>query len=284
VGVARTFEPEEIDDLLARAEAGSGLQPGELAALAATLAREGAAGDLEVHVDSSIPAGAGFGSSAALAVAVTAACRRALGLSGARDEVAAGALRIERHQHGTPSGVDVQAVLRGGVIWCRRSATGLLHEEIRPSAVSLSAFRLYDTGAPAESTGAMISAVRSLRDREPRRFDEAVARMSDAVLDGRAALEGPDPAALLAPMRSAQSALESLEVVHRDVVGAVRAIERAGGAAKISGAGGRDGAGSGLLLVVHPDPAWHERFEPPAGWVRHDAALGAPGLREEVAV
>ena len=43
------------------------------------------------------------------------------------------------------------------------------------------------------------------------------------------------------------------------------------------------GAGAGLVLVVHPDPAWHERFVAPAGWTAHRVRLGAEGLRTELA-
>jgi mevalonate kinase len=239
--------------------------------------------DVAVSVRSDIPAGSGFGSSAALAVGLAAACRRASDAPASERELAEIAVRIERHQHGRPSGVDVEAVLKGGALWCRRTETGLSIEPLRGPDVRLTAFRLFDSGSPAESTGEMVAGVRRLRDHRPARVEDALAALDAAAVGGRDAIERGDDAALLPIVRRAEAALERLGVVHAGVCAAIRAIEAGGGAAKISGAGGRRGEGSGLVLVVHPDPAWHAGFRPPEGWTAHDVALGAAGLREEVA-
>jgi len=261
-------------------------EPGELALLAVTIGAEGAGrapAALRVGIESTIPTGSGFGSSAALAVAVVAACRRACGDEAGLDEIARLASAIESRQHGRSSGVDVQAVLRGGLLRCRRRDDGSLEHEELPSAPRLDAFRLFHSGTPHESTGAMVAAVQRLQDREPARVREAFATIEAATAEGCRALLRGDAGALLDVVRSAEGALETIGVVPPDVRSAIRAIEARGGAAKISGAGGRTGAGAGLVLVVHPDPAWHERFVPPAGWTAHRVALGAPGLRLEAA-
>jgi mevalonate kinase len=239
--------------------------------------------ELSVRVVSAIPPGSGFGSSAALAVAVAAACRRACGGSTASDELAGIALRVERQQHGRPSGVDVQAVLRGGALWCRRRESGLEIEQVCGAGLRLSAFRLFDSGAPGESTGEMVAGVRQLVEDDPARAAEAFAAMESAALDGRAAIIQGDDAGLVPIVKRAEAALEAIGVVHERVSAGMRAIEADGGAAKISGAGGRTGHGAGLVLVVHPDPDWHARFSPPAGWIAHGVGLGADGLREEIA-
>lgn len=299
-GAARSFAPDEAARIAAYRTAvwarafadgdGSSFRPvdipGELAVLATLTSCVGlsaARRDVHVRVESAIPTGSGFGSSAALAVGVTAACHLAFGRSLPVDDIAEAALRIERHQHGSPSGVDVQAVLRGGVLWCRREPLGLAHEEVGAAAGRLGAFRLFHSGSPAESTGEMVAAVRRLRDEDPARVEGAFAAIEAAAREGRAALLSGDDAALVAIVRRAEAALEALDVVHSDVRAAIRAIEAEGGAAKISGAGGRSGAGAGLVLVVHPDPGWHRRFAPPAGWIAHGVGLGAQGLREEIA-
>ena len=262
-------------------------EPGDLAILAVTIGTA----DLEPHpagfhlrIESRIPSGAGFGSSAALAVAVVAACRRACGDDIAADEIARLAVSIERHQHGRASGVDVQAVLRGGVLLCRLLDDGVLEREELPGAGRLlDAFRLFHTGAPHESTGTMVGVVRRLLDREPARVHEAFETIAAATRDGHAALLREDGAALVPIVLRAEAALEAIGVVPGGVQESIRAIEAAGGAAKISGAGGLTGAGAGLVLVVHPDPAWHERFVAPAGWTAHRVRLGAEGLRTELA-
>ena len=261
-------------------------EPGDLAILAVRIGTEDLGPHpigLHLRIESTIPSGSGFGSSAALAVAVIAACRFACGDDIAPDEIARLALSIERHQHGRASGVDVQAVLRGGMLWCRLSEDGALEREELPASARLDAFRLFHSGAPNETTGEMIDAVRRLQDRDPARIREAFATIEAAARDGRAALMGGDDPAFVPIVRRAEAALEALGVVPGGVLEAIRAIEAEGGAAKISGAGGRSGAGAGLVLVVHPDPTWHARFTPPAGWMAHNVRLGAEGLRTEVA-
>ena len=261
--------------------------PGDLAVLAVSIGTEDLGPSLagfHLCIDSGIPPGAGFGSSAALAVAVVTACRRAFDDDIALDEIARLALSIERHQHGRASGVDVEAVLRGGVLWFRRSEDGVLErEELHGAEAALGAFRLFHTGTPHETTGEMVGSVRRLLDREPARAAEAFAAIESATREGRAALVAGDEDAVVPIVRRAEAALEALGVVPGSVIETIRAIEAIGGAAKISGAGGRSGAGAGLVLVVHPDPAWHARFTPPAGWMAHHVRLGAEGLRTEVA-
>ena len=236
---------------------------------------------LDVTVESAIPPGAGFGSSAALAVAVVAAVRRALGGAGDRESIAGAALAVERRQHGRPSGVDVEAVLRGGVLWCAREAGALACDALAPSPSVLGSIRLYHSGSPRETTGEMVAEVRRSAERDEPRIRRALDAIGEATIAGRSALENGDPAALAPPVRRAEAALEALGVVPAGVREAIRAIEFSGGAAKVSGAGGLTGAGAGLVLVVHPDPSWHDRFRVPAGWTAHAAALGAAGLRAE---
>jgi mevalonate kinase len=269
-GFSPVRSPHELA-LLAVAEAGA--SPG-------TRVRPG----LAVRIDSDIPPGSGCGSSAALSVAIVGAILRALGAPHDDATIARRALAVERQQHGRPSGIDVEAVLRGGVLWCRRGADGTAaRDELALAPGRLAPFRLYHSGAPAETTGEMVSRVRGLERRDPLAVRDALAAIDGATHELLRALKDGADDAIVPLVRRCESGLESLEVVPARVAAEFRAIERAGGAAKISGAGGRTGAGAGLVLVVHPDAAWHERFGRPAGWSPISAALGAPGLREEVA-
>jgi mevalonate kinase len=264
-------------------------EPGDLAIIAVAVATanlESHPAGLHIRIDSSIPSGSGFGSSAALAVAVVAACRRACGVDVDvdADEIARLASSVEQHQHGRSSGVDIQAVLRGGVLVCRRLDDGSLEREDLPEAgARLDAFRLFHSGAPNETTGETVDAVRRVLDREPARARDAFAAIESATLEGRAAILSGDDDAFIPIVRRAEAALETLGVVPAGVHETIRAIEADGGAAKVSGAGGLTGARAGLVLVVHPDPAWHERFVPPTGWRAHRVRLGAQGLRSEIA-
>ncbi|HZN55989.1 MAG TPA: hypothetical protein VFB67_11795 [Candidatus Polarisedimenticolaceae bacterium] len=258
---------------------------GELAWLAvaeaarrASLALEG----LEITVDSRIPVGAGFGSSAALAVAVVAAVRRALGGPDDLASIVAAALAVERRQHGRPSGVDVESVSRGGILWCARDGGGRLAcRPMHPAPAALGSIRLFDSGAPRETTGEMVDAVRRNGERDASRFRGALEAIGAATAAGREALEASDVSALAPSIRQAEAALETLGVVPEGVRASIREIETDGGAAKVSGAGGLTGKGAGLVLVVHPEPAWHGRFRVPPGWTPQPAALGVAGLRTE---
>ena len=75
---------------------------------------------------------------------------------------------------------------------------------------------------------------------------------------------------------------EELGVVPRQVRSAVRELELAGGAAKVSGAGSLQGPGAGSLLVYHPDPGTllDDVLKP---YPFHSVHLGAPGFRQEAA-
>ncbi len=233
---------------------------------------------LRLRVRSELPVGAGFGSSAAVAVSVIAGFLAWRGGEADPERVGRLALEVERRQHGRPSGVDHGTVLRGGLQWADRDAAGELR--LRPVAARpelLQAFRIYDSGPPAESTGAVVAAVADRRRDDPAGFDTVLARMRTAAMSFRAALESGDRAAVAAPVRDFERCLEEVGVVPEPVRRMVRRLERAGGAAKISGAGALSGAAAGCLLVYSLSA---RRAPPaPAGWRRIECAMGAPGLR-----
>ncbi|MEM1244840.1 MAG: hypothetical protein AAGA81_20410 [Acidobacteriota bacterium] len=228
---------------------------------------------LRLEVRSELPLGAGLGSSAAVAVAVAAAVARLSGtLDNALIETVAG--EVEKRQHGSPSGVDVAAVLRGGVLRVARGPEGLQFETLSAAASGrLDELSLLHSGSPGQSTGEVVSAVRSLRESSPAVVEGACAEIEGAETDLRTALEAG--AALAPAIRRAHRALVSLGVVPEAVQRPIRWIEEAGGAAKISGAGALEGSGAGLVLAVLPEGT----AAVPSPWRRFEAPLGAPGLQ-----
>jgi mevalonate kinase len=240
---------------------------------------------LRLRVDSELPIGSGFGSSAATATAVIAGCLLYHGRPADPGCIEPLALEVERRQHGLPSGVDGATVLYGGVQWARRPPEGgLERERIAARSPLLRRLRVYDTGTPADPTGAVVAAVRERRDRDPVAVERFLDRMESATRAFRARLEedGEDPDHTLHLIRGYEACLEALGVVPEEVREVVRRVESEGGAAKISGAGSLRGPGAGSLLVYHPAP---ERI---SGWsfLRpfpfYPIHLGAPGFREEV--
>lgn len=244
-----------------------------------------------LRIDSRLPIGSGFGSSAATATAVVAALLSFVAAPGEEpdaERITRLALEVERRQHGTPSGVDGATVLHGGVLWARRREAGDL--EIEPVSVCsdvLRRLRVYDTGMPAEPTGAVVAAVRALRKRDPGRHERILDRMEAATRALRAELESGsgdpdrDPDQPLHLIREHEACLEDLGVVPGEVRAVVRRVESEGGAAKISGAGSLSGPGAGSLLVYHPEPERVARWQFLRPFLFHPVHLGAPGFCRE---
>lgn len=230
-------------------------------------------GGCVLTVSSELPLGAGLGSSAAVAVSVIAAAARIAGQEVDPSWIEAVAGQVERRQHGSPSGVDVAAVLRGGVLRFSHVGDTTVFESLsvgESEATALESLQLFHSGSPAESTGEVVAAVRSLRARQPelvadcfREIEEAGQDFHRTLLERRVSPEA---------VRRAHRALVGLGVVPEPVMRQIEEIERLGGAAKISGAGSLRGPGAGLVL------AWCEEgaAEPP--WRRLQAPLGAAGL------
>lgn len=239
---------------------------------------------LDLRLDSDLPLGSGFGSSAATAVAVIAGFFAWQSADMDPDRIERLALEVERRQHGHPSGVDGATVLRGGVLWAKKLSSGTLEvEPVRVRSSLLSRLRVYDTGMPPEATGAVVAAVRRLRERDPGGFETVLDRIEAATAAFRAELEREteDRDRALHLIRAAQTCLEEIGVVPETVQDAVRQIEREGGAAKVSGAGSVSGPGAGSLLVYHPDPERLRACAALRSFPYHAVHLGASGFREE---
>ena len=217
---------------------------------------------LDLTVESSQPVGAGFGSSAAVGVAVAKACLTHHNADLPDDTLFDIALDIERRQHGTPSGVDPATILRGGLVWAESDGDALQWHSVHARAPVLENVRIYHTGSPNESTGTVVDAVRARRADDPAAFTEVLDRIETTTRRLRDTLATPDVSSdtLLTLLREGEACLEALGVVPPPVRQCIRTIERRGGAAKISGAGALTGSGAGSLIVYHPDPdtpMWH---------------------------
>ncbi|HEX2164394.1 MAG TPA: hypothetical protein VHM02_10635 [Thermoanaerobaculia bacterium] len=243
---------------------------------------------LDLAIRSELPLGSGFGSSAAAAVTVVAGFCALLGRDPAPAEIEALAREVERRQHGLPSGVDAATVLHGGVLWAERGPDGRLAIEPFPGRSPLLAdLAVFDTGTPADSTGAVVAAVRERYAVERERIDPAWEAIEGATRELRALLEEGVGGAegrrrLVELIRALEAGLEVLGIVPEPVRELVRRVEAAGGAAKVSGAGTITGEAAGSLLVAHPEPERVAEWGFLGGLVRHPVALGGAGLRVEV--
>jgi len=199
-----------------------------------------AARGLDFWLETEVPARAGLGSSAAMAVAVSRAVAARTG-AGETDMLAAAAA-AEAIFHSTPSGIDTAAASRGGVGRFER-ATGWQAIPVR-QPVEL----CVGVSKQVRQTGDLVSAVARLCERVPvgRRLIEALGDVARAGMD---ALANGDVEALGQQLNMAHGLLSGLGVSTPQLDDLVRAARGAGAlGAKLTGAGG-----GGAVIALAPD-------------------------------
>lgn len=208
--------------------------------------------NLLFSVDGAIPAGAGLGSSAALAVAMLRGVHRFFEdppLEG--DALVERAFALERVFHGNPSGVDHSVIARGGCFSYTRPAEGAAVGEVKKVKL---ARRLRLAVAIAGSHAGTAHAVGALKERS-RRHPAHYQRIYDGIgalaVAAKAHLEDGALGAVGELMDLNQGYLNALGV-STPAIEALCAIARERGAlgAKLSGAGG----GGAVIALVDDDP------------------------------
>lgn len=236
-----------------------------------------------LKINSDIPQGAGLGSSAAVAVAVAGAVTKFLGEEIDTEKMYDIAFRTEQKKHGRPSGGDPATVLHGGMVWFRRETASFKIIEQVPFVIGPDIkdnFYLVDSGVPSESTGEMIARVKAFHDAhgaDAHRIFDSQERLTRQLLT---AFRNNEAMQVTEIIKRGQRNLEKLGVVSIAAKKIVRDIEKAGGAAKISGGGGRR-KGAGMLLVYHPDRKALEKAIESGTYPIHRLSLGAEGLTVE---
>jgi mevalonate kinase len=207
---------------------------------------------VHITIDSDIPAGYHLGSSAAVAVGVVSAVSYFLKKIWNPTLINQLAYEAEKLQHGNPSGADNTTVTFGGLIWYRKELEFLKSIWQLPFQLParLNNFSIIDTGRPKENTGKMVAFVKSQKNLQ--KFLDAneiqTKRVAVAIKEG-------DEKTLIDAVRKGERTLEDIGVVSKKVIPVIRKIERAGGAAKILGGGGRTNGVGYLLCYSHHPPA-----------------------------
>ena len=222
---------------------------------------------MRISIDSDIPAGFHLGSSAATAVGVIAALIYFLKKTWNPTLINAIAYEVEKKQHGNPSGGDNTTVAFGGLVWFRKEMEFLKSMQqldiVIPSAFNH--FYLIDTGRPKETTGEMVAFVKTQKNLQA--FLDANEIQTKNILVG---IKEKNEGELLDAIQQGEKTLETIGVVSKKVIPIIRSIEKAGGAAKILGGGGRK-EGIGYLLCYSHNP--------PKGSI--PIVLGEEGVRLE---
>lgn len=236
----------------------------------------------EISITSTIPMSSGLGSSAAASAAFCAALLRLIGKKHNLSEINELAYICEKTFNGNPSGGDNASVVYGGFLWYRKESEILkiIQPVSFPINKNIGAFFLLQSGKPAELTKEMVAIVKEKRDHSKRQIDDIFNHQEQLTKDMLLALKDGDQEALIETIRKGEKNLEAIGVVSKKAKKIIRQIEKMGGAAKISGAGGiKDGAG--ILLAYHRDSAIIKEIGKKNNLEVFKATLGGEGLRRE---
>jgi mevalonate kinase len=231
-------------------------------------------------INNQIPEGRGLGSSAAMAVSVAGAITLFLKEDFDKGKINEIAFLAENFVHGTPSGGDNSVSAFGGFVWFRKETNDLkiiqqisldLSEEMKSN------FYLLDTGKPDETTGGMVGLVRKFVDKNPKKAKKIFDEQEGLVKNLLTALQYSTDN-ILEIIRKGEKNLEALGVVSSSVKKIIKVIEKAGGAAKICGAGGIE-KGSGMILGYHTNSNYMKSVLMKENLPIYPITLGSEGVK-----
>lgn len=237
---------------------------------------------MKIAVASDIPAGYHLGSSAAVAVGVVGALTYYLKKVWNPAAINQIAYEVEKKMHGNPSGGDNTTVTMGGLIWFRKELEFLKSIWQLPFKIpeGLHHFFLINTGKPKETTGEMVSYVKEKVKRKKEKMEKLFDENERQTKRVAVAIKEGDEKELMDAMTAGQRSLEGMGVVSRKVIPLIRKIEKAGGAAKILGGGGKVG-GVGFLLCYTQNPDKISALSKPYGFFIQPIRLGEEGIQLE---
>lgn len=199
-----------------------------------------------ITIDSKIPTGAGLGSSASRAVAITKAIAELFKKKVSLERINEIAYEQEKIIHGLPSGGDNSACCFGGLIWFKKAQP---KNEIisfkKDIPYKLENFVFVNTGKPKKTTGELVQQVRELDEEYRTKRIKKIGQMSYEMLE---ALKGKNFQKIKEILNQTQKNLGELGVSTKEIDKISEAVQKIGGAAKLCGAGG-----GGIVLCYHQD-------------------------------
>ena len=194
---------------------------------------------MRIQLHSSIPIGCGMGSSAATIVSFVKAILHFFRINKGIEWVEKLILDVERFQHGHPSGVDSFVSLHGG---CFRFQKGKAPQHLD---MPLHSMWIILTGHPESSTGECVTAVAEKWEKSTiwNEFEQVSVQFEKGLHE-----KGTDT--LARAIKENHRLLSRIGVVPEKVQAFIAAIEKIGGAAKISGAGSVRGASGGVVIAL----------------------------------
>ncbi len=234
---------------------------------------------LKIKINSQIPVGRGFGSSAALAVAIVGGLFSYFGKTWDKALINQIAYEIEKKQHGNPSGGDNSVVCFGGFLRFQKRGEKFIIKPLKIKT-SLPKFILLDSGRAKETTGEMVHCVSKKYKKEKLKVKRTLSLIGRTTIKTIAGFKKGNFNQLTTLIKENERLLEELGVVGQKAKRLIREIEKLGGAAKICGAGGLK-AGSGVVLCYHPKPKIILNFAQKQKLVHFPVKLGTEGVKNE---
>lgn len=186
-----------------------------------------------VRISSSVPDGAGLGSSASVMVALAAALSSLHSLSLSTEELVESAMVGERLIHGRPSGIDANVCARGGVILYT------VGEKPRQLTVEGKRRIIVAHSGSKRSTGRLIASVSETRERLPSFFNGLASAVSGLSEEAAEALRMNDTKRLGSILTLNHALLSAVGASTKELDRLVDGLISAGcTGAKLTGAGG----------------------------------------------
>ncbi len=219
----------------------------------------------DYSIESQLPVGSGLGFSAAGSAAIIAALLSHFKIKWDLNLINELTFEAEKVFHGNPSGGDNTTVVNGGLMMFQKGKKPILLTS------KFKNFILIHSGKPFEKTKEMINIakpkINSILDSQETLTKQMVIALRNG--DG-----------LIDIIKKAEKNLEKIGVVGKKAKKIIRDIEKLGGAAKISGAGGVK-EGSGMLLAYHQNPQKILNYAKQNNLEAFIVKLGEEGLRKE---
>jgi len=207
------------------------------------LERHGKHAGLNVEINSTVPVGAGLGSSAAVVAAATAASGAILDVKLSKEDIFRITYEAEKIVHGTPSGVDPAISTFGGAILFQID-TGFKPLDVKTDIPLV----IGDTGVE-RSTRMQVEKVRSVKEKYPRITENMMKAAREIVLKAIDAFKENDLETLGALMNMNHALLYGIGVSDESLEWLTNAARKAGAlGAKLTGAGG-----GGCMIALSKD-------------------------------
>ena len=227
-----------------------------------------------ITIDSKIPTGAGLGSSASRAVAMTKAIAELFEKELSLEEINDIAFQQEKIIHGTPSGGDNSACCFGGLVWFKKdqpkNQINSLKEEV---PYKLENFVFVYTGPAQKTTGELVQLVRELDEGYRTERIKKIGEMTYEMLD---VLRRRNFQRMKEIINQTQKNLAELKISTEKIDQIAESVQEIGGAAKLCGAGS-----GGIVLCYHQDKGKLIDLIKNIGYDPWETELAVEGVRIE---